>query len=200
MGRVGIRTFFVICITVTLGLLGIWYAFLPPQSEFLMDKRWISDQENLKRIIEDNAISILYLYDEPEERSHIGGAIKTSSEPLEREDFDRTLERFKTALSGMVDPKFLDYLNKNFVQRDDRYSAALTTASFTLVKEELEPSSSPYIPATVSGSTEESITVYALSFFKDTTRWDIWVMVQEKDGEWMITEDMVDRFVPDEYL
>ena len=187
MGRVGIRTFFVICITVTLGLLGIWYAFLPPQSEFLMDKRWISDQENLKRIIEDNAISILYLYDEPEGRSYIGGAIKTSSEPLEREDFDRTLERFKTALSGVVDPKFLDYLNKNFVQRDDRYSAALTTASFTLVKEELELSSSPYIPATVSGSTEESITVYALSFFKDTTRWDIWVMVQEDDGAWIIT-------------
>jgi len=64
----------------------------------------------------------------------------------------------------------------------------------------LEPSPSPYVPPIVSGSTEESITVYALSLFKDATRWDIWMMAQEKDGGWMITEDMVDRFVPEECI
>jgi hypothetical protein len=200
MGRIGIRTFFVICIAATIGVMGIWYALLPPQSDFLRDKRWTSDQQNLKRIIEDNAISILYLYNEPTRKSYVRGAITTTSEPLEYKDFENSLERFRIALPRYIDPGFIEYIDENFDQRNDRYSAALTTASFTLVKEEFEAPPSPYVPPLVSSRDEENITVYALSFFKPGTRWDVWIMAQESDRGWVVTRGMVERFVPDEFI
>jgi hypothetical protein len=90
-------------------------------------------------------------------------------------------------------------LNESFTEREDRYSAALTRAEFRLVKEKFE-SVSPDIPPILLSSREENITVYALSLFRDLTRWSIWIMAEEGEEGWVVTEGMVNRFIPDSYI
>jgi len=198
--KLNIRIFFLICIIVLIGAMGIWYATLPSQSEFLKDKRWMSDQQNLKRKIEDEAITVLYVYREEGKREYVRGEITTSSEHLNVDHFHDVLERFEEALPETVDPSFIEYIGEGFTERGDRYSAALTRAEFRLIEEEFE-SISPYVPPIVSERSERNVTVYALSLFEDVTRWDAYIMAEDRGEEgWVVTEDMAERFIPDQYI
>jgi hypothetical protein len=183
--------------------MGLWYASLPDQVEFLMEKRWTTDQHNIRRIVEDEVIPILYLHESGDERSYIksgSAGLAVSSEPLRARELEVVLEKFDTALPEQADPAFISSLRENFVERDDRHTAALSTASFTLVRERFGYTPSPFAPPMVESQEAEEVTIVALSFFDPVQRWGIYI-VAEVDGDlWVITEDLVERYIPKRYV
>ena len=196
-----IRIFFAICIVALISIMGIWYSTLPEQSEFLTEKRWNADREsNLPRIMEDQNIPALYVYKTVDQKAYVKDQnFATISEPLEQDRFREVLEEFRNFLPDNVDPGFIDYIYKSFTTMEDRYSAALTTCSFVLVEESFK-SVHPNVPPIVTDRTEENITVYALSLFRNITRWNVWIMAEDRGEGWVITEDIVNRFIPDSYI